>query len=57
MLFREFGRDHYEHFVKLNFVTDPSARVIFGGSLDANTIITKRLCLVAHGAGKESDPV
>lgn len=39
-LVRAFGRDHYEHFIELNFITEPSASAIFDGSLDANTIIT-----------------
>ncbi len=39
-LIRQFGKDHYEHFVELNFVLDEKAAEIFSGSLDANTIIT-----------------
>ncbi len=37
---RQFGKDQYECFVEINFVTDPEAGQIFAGSLDANTIIT-----------------
>ena len=39
-LIRAFGKENYEHFVELNFITDEKARLIFEGSLDANTIIT-----------------
>lgn len=39
-LIREFGRQHYENFVEINFVTDEGAADIFAGSLDAETIIT-----------------
>ncbi len=39
-IIRQFGEDHYECFVEVNFVTDPDARKIFSGSLDANTVIT-----------------
>lgn len=39
-LIREFGRKHYENFIELNFIADPSAAAIFEGSLDANSIIT-----------------
>ena len=37
---RQFGQDQYECFVEVNFITDPDAAKIFGGNLDANTIIT-----------------
>lgn len=37
---RHFGLDHYECFVEVNFITDPDGAKIFGGSLDADTIIT-----------------
>ncbi len=39
-LIRAFGKEHYEQFVELNFVTDEKAQLIFEGSLDADTIIT-----------------
>ena len=39
-LIRAFGKERYEHFVELNFLTDENACLIFQGSLDANTIIT-----------------
>lgn len=39
-LIREFGRQHYENFIEVNFVTDEGAADIFAGSLDADTIIT-----------------
>ncbi|MCD7807481.1 MAG: AAA family ATPase [Lachnospiraceae bacterium] len=34
-----FGREHYENFVEINFVTDTDAHKIFAGNLDADTII------------------
>lgn len=37
---RQFGRDHYECFVEINFITDADAVKIFAGNLDADTIIT-----------------
>lgn len=37
---RQFGNDHYECFVEINFITDADAGKIFAGNLDANTIIT-----------------
>lgn len=37
---RQFGKDHYECFVEINFITDADATKIFAGNLDANTIIT-----------------
>lgn len=37
---RQFGNDHYECFVEINFITDVDAGKIFAGNLDANTIIT-----------------
>lgn len=39
-LIREFGRREYNHFVELNFVTNPDASKIFEGNLDADSIIT-----------------
>lgn len=39
-LIRNFGIEHYECFVEINFITDPNAEKIFAGNLDANTIIT-----------------
>ncbi|MCD8023626.1 MAG: ATP-binding protein [Lachnospiraceae bacterium] len=38
-IIEQFGRECYEHFVEINFITDPGARQIFDGSLDANTVI------------------
>ncbi len=37
---RQFGKDHYECFVEINFITDADAYKIFEKNLDANTIIT-----------------
>ena len=39
-LIREFGRNNYEDFIEVNFITDAGASDIFDGSLDADTIIT-----------------
>lgn len=39
-LIRAFGKQHYEHFLELNFITDQGAEDIFSGSLDANTLIS-----------------
>ena len=39
-LVREFAKHHYDHFAELNFLTDPHASDIFGGALDARTVIT-----------------
>lgn len=39
-LVRNFGKEYYENFVEINFVTDTRAADIFSGSLDADTIIT-----------------
>ena len=37
---RQFGKENYECFVEINFITDVDAAKIFAGNLDANTIIT-----------------
>ena len=39
-LIRAFGRENYENFAEINFVTDEGAAGIFAGSLDAGAIIT-----------------
>ena len=39
-IIREFARENYDHFIELNFILQPEARMVFAGSLDANTIIT-----------------
>ena len=38
-LIRSFGTQEYEHFVELNFITEPKAEAIFAGNVDADTII------------------
>ncbi len=38
-LVREFGKAHYKHFAEINFFTQPSAKNIFSGDLNADTII------------------
>lgn len=39
-LIREFGKNEYEYFAELNFVTDERAVDIFNGKLTAEAIIT-----------------
>jgi len=39
-IIRQFGKDYYENFVEINFITDPKATQIFNDALDADTIIT-----------------
>lgn len=39
-IIRQFGKDQYDCFVEVNFITDTDAAKIFDGNLDANTIIT-----------------
>ena len=39
-LIREFGKNEYEHFAEINFVTEPKAKAVFAGSLNANAIVT-----------------
>lgn len=36
---RQFGKAHYEKFVEINFLTQPSATEIFKGDLNADTLI------------------
>ncbi len=38
-LIREFGRQNYENFVEINFITEPRAALIFDGNLNAETLI------------------
>lgn len=38
-LVREFAREHYEVVLEINFVETPSAKAIFEGDLDADTLI------------------
>ena len=38
-LIREFGRQNYENFVEINFITEPKAALIFAGNLNAETLI------------------
>lgn len=39
-LIREFGKNEYEYFAELNFVTDERAADIFNGKLTAEAVIT-----------------
>lgn len=39
-LIREFAKEHYEHFVEINFIEEPRAKEIFMGNQDADSIIT-----------------
>ena len=36
---RQFGQDHYERFLEINFITQPDAVKIFDGNLNADSII------------------
>ena len=45
---REFAKNHYSHFVEINFVKFPVAKQAFDGNLDTKTIITN---LSAMGLG------
>ena len=38
-LIREFGKQNYENFVEINFITEPRAASIFTGNLNAETLI------------------
>jgi len=38
-IIREFSKKHYENFVEINFITQPSACAIFDGDLDAKTVL------------------
>ncbi|MDR1194506.1 MAG: ATP-binding protein [Peptococcaceae bacterium] len=39
-LIREFGRQNYESLAEINFITEPSAALIFGGDLSVGTLMT-----------------
>lgn len=45
---REFAKEHYSHFVEINFVKSPKAKQAFDGNLDTKTIVTN---LSAMGFG------
>lgn len=36
---RDFGKNNYDNFVEINFITTPSASAIFEGDLDSQTIL------------------
>ena len=38
-IIREFAKKYYEHFIEINFITQPSANAIFDGDLDAKTVM------------------
>lgn len=40
-LIREFGKQNYEKYLEINFITTPSAKAIFEGDLSAELLITK----------------
>lgn len=52
-LIREFACQEYEHFLEINFLTDPKAKEIFAGSLQADVLITK---LSAYALGTRLVP-
>ena len=37
-IIREFAKSYYSKFVEINFLTQPSAKDIFSGDLDFNTL-------------------
>lgn len=45
---RRFAREHYRHFLELNFVETPSAKRIFDGDLDARTVIANLTAFAGH---------
>ena len=47
-IIREFASKHYKHFVEVNFVKDPTAKLAFDGKLNTQTIVTN---LSAMGYG------
>lgn len=47
MLIRHFARQHYEHFVEINFATEPLAKAVFSGSLNAEAVITRSPLMLA----------
>lgn len=40
-LIRKFGKQNYEKYLEINFITTPSAKAIFEGDLSAELLITK----------------
>lgn len=38
-IIREFAKKYYDHFIEINFITQPSASAIFDGDLDAKTVM------------------
>ena len=38
-IIRDFGKKYYDHFIEINFITQPSASAIFDGDLDAKTVM------------------
>ena len=38
-IIRKFGKENYENFIELNFLTRPSAGEIFSGDLNAETLV------------------
>lgn len=45
---RQFGRQHYKHFVEINFEQTPEAKQAFDGNRDADSIIN-RLSVMGYG--------
>lgn len=45
-LVRQFGKENYENFIEINFITDSKASEIFSGSFDADSIITNMTAYV-----------
>ncbi len=51
---REFARQHYKHFVEVNFVKRPTARKAFDGDLDTSTIVAN-LSAMGYGPFVENE--
>ena len=52
-LIRHFAQENYENFLEINFLTEPQAKQIFAGSLNAENVLTY---LTAYAPGKNLIP-
>ena len=49
---REFGKANYKHYVEINFITTPSAKDIFSGDLNADTLIMNLTAFIGKSLEK-----
>ena len=49
---REFGKANYKHYVEINFITTPSAKNIFSGDLNADTLIMNLTAFIGKSLEK-----